>query len=521
MKTVSVGSILGSKVSTVTTQATNVSPMATLVSGVSAAKTTTGSSLVNQFPAVRPTGIAALTKTTTMTPTTTTNTDAVTSTTAPLTETSEQKPAEVTKVDSTTNEADEIKEEQDDVSNLLKSTESLDMPISTTDIKEEPKDEDVLKTTAGIGTIDKDELPTEVPMEEAPPKTDLTETKDEVSSSTEGAEPTDNKMEVDQDEKPATNPTENSGEAEVKQEQPDQSSESVAASTLAQLASIASDGGNTGAVTAPITDMNNPLSTLAALASSSPIATAPVVNGSSKAISVAAAAKKVVRGKGPDGIKKNPAPWYDVAMTTNTSIVVSHYYVPVEAGDDNHDNVVPEGQYKGMRKVELQPGTAFKFRVAGINVCGRGLYSDIAAFKTCVPGFPGAPCSIKITKNDVGAHLSWEPPTNSAGKILEYAVYLAVDNKKGKEVTQTQLTFVRVYCGSTSSCTVTSETLKSAHIDFTTKPAIIFRIAAKNEKGYGPATQVRWLQDLKDLPENKLKRMAEARNDAAKRAKLS
>lgn len=79
--------------------------------------------------------------------------------------------------------------------------------------------------------------------------------------------------------------------------------------------------------------------------------------------------------------------------------------------------------------------------------------------------------------------MSWEPPTNSAGKILEYAVYLAVDNKKGKEVSQTQLTFVRVYCGATSSCTVTSDTLKTAHIDFTTKPAIIFRIAAKNEKG--------------------------------------
>uniref|UniRef100_A0A8W8LPP9 Uncharacterized protein n=1 Tax=Magallana gigas TaxID=29159 RepID=A0A8W8LPP9_MAGGI len=37
--------------------------------------------------------------------------------------------------------------------------------------------------------------------------------------------------------------------------------------------------------------------------------------------------------------------------------------------------------------------------------------------------------------------------------------------------------------------------LASAHIDYTTKPAIIFRIAARNEKGYGPATQVRWLQD--------------------------
>ncbi len=39
-----------------------------------------------------------------------------------------------------------------------------------------------------------------------------------------------------------------------------------------------------------------------------------------------------------------------------------------------------------MKKVKLESGTAYKFRVAGINVCGRGPYSDIAAFKTCVPG---------------------------------------------------------------------------------------------------------------------------------------
>lgn len=30
----------------------------------------------------------------------------------------------------------------------------------------------------------------------------------------------------------------------------------------------------------------------------------------------------------------------------------------------------------------------------------------------------------------------------------------------------------------------------------TSKPAIIFRIAARNDKGYGPATQVRWLQGM-------------------------
>ena len=57
-----------------------------------------------------------------------------------------------------------------------------------------------------------------------------------------------------------------------------------------------------------------------------------------------------------------------------------------------------------------------------------------------------------------------------------------------------QLAFVRVYCGPVNQCTVTHASLAAAHLDTTSKPAIIFRIAARNEKGYGPATQVRWLQ---------------------------
>lgn len=58
----------------------------------------------------------------------------------------------------------------------------------------------------------------------------------------------------------------------------------------------------------------------------------------------------------------------------------------------------------------------------------------------------------------------------------------------------TQLAFVRVYCGANNTCIVPSASLAAAHVDTTTKAAIIFRIAARNEKGYGPATQVRWLQ---------------------------
>ena len=59
-----------------------------------------------------------------------------------------------------------------------------------------------------------------------------------------------------------------------------------------------------------------------------------------------------------------------------------------------------------------------------------------------------------------------------------------------------QLAFVRVFCGPSAQCVVPNSSLAAAHIDTTTKPAIIFRIAARNDKGYGPATQVRWLQGV-------------------------
>lgn len=128
--------------------------------------------------------------------------------------------------------------------------------------------------------------------------------------------------------------------------------------------------------------------------------------------------------------------------------------------------------------MELEPGTTYKFRVAGLNGCGRGPFSVVSAFRTCLPGFPGAPSSIKISKGAEGAQLSWEPPLNSNGQIIEYSVYLAVRNYNQ----DSQLAFVRVYMGLESRCVVTHSNLQLAHIDNSTKPAIIFRIAAKNEK---------------------------------------
>lgn len=54
--------------------------------------------------------------------------------------------------------------------------------------------------------------------------------------------------------------------------------------------------------------------------------------------------------------------------------------------------------YQGREKQELAPGQTYRFRVAGINCFGEGDFSPVSEFKTCQPGFPGAPCAVKITK---------------------------------------------------------------------------------------------------------------------------
>uniref|UniRef100_A0A8C4QPH7 Fibronectin type-III domain-containing protein n=1 Tax=Eptatretus burgeri TaxID=7764 RepID=A0A8C4QPH7_EPTBU len=201
----------------------------------------------------------------------------------------------------------------------------------------------------------------------------------------------------------------------------------------------------------------------------------------------------------PPPPKKEAAPWFDVGIFKGTNTIVTNYHLPPEDSGNTQVGTVPD--LSTLKQQALLPGTAYKFRIAAINALGRGSFSEISAFKTCLPGFPGAPSAIKISKTPEGAQLTWEPPALKSGQILEYAVYLAVKRTTGtgtatdaKPPALNQLAFARVYCGPEPSCLVTNSSLAGAHVDTTTKPAIIFRIAARNEKGYGPATQVRWLQ---------------------------
>ena len=189
--------------------------------------------------------------------------------------------------------------------------------------------------------------------------------------------------------------------------------------------------------------------------------------------------------------------WYDVAITNSPNFLVTEYLIGNNNSEVlNHKNI----QLSSIKK-QLEPGMSYKFRVAAINSCGRGPWSEATVFSTCIPGFPGAPCSIKIVKGNNAIHVSWEPPQNSCGQIKEYSVYMSVKlNRPQQEepnAPKKPPSFVQIYCGEESNCSISSETLGRASIDYSSKPAILLRIAAKNEKGYGPATQVRWLQGLK------------------------
>ncbi|XP_057711968.1 host cell factor 2 [Corythoichthys intestinalis] len=206
--------------------------------------------------------------------------------------------------------------------------------------------------------------------------------------------------------------------------------------------------------------------------------------------------------------------WFDVGAFRTLFSEVHYYYLPA---DDNQTmatlssraSVTKESlqsyrklpglhDYQDREKRQLDPGRSYRFRVAGVNCFGQGDFSQVSEFKTCQPGFPGAPSAVKINKANDLVHITWEAPPSPSGRILEYSMYMAVKKSRSSSSEGPgQLAFIRIYRGVKTFCTVSSAHMVNAHLDCSAsnRPALVFRIAAKNEQGYGPATQIRWIQD--------------------------
>ncbi|XP_014256745.1 host cell factor 1 isoform X2 [Cimex lectularius] len=129
---------------------------------------------------------------------------------------------------------------------------------------------------------------------------------------------------------------------------------------------------------------------------------------------------------------------------------------------------------------------------------------------------PDAPSSIKIAKTSEGAIISWSAPTKGA-PVIAYTVCLAM---KHQSVGTSQLGFVKVYTGTQTQTSIPHATLEEATFEDIEKPAIIFRISAKNEYGYGPATQVRWIQDVLSQQRGQVRSTNSQLGNAQKRMKV-
>ena len=286
LKNINVSSLLGNKA--VTTQATNISPMATLVSAGS--KTHSSISLVNQFPAVRPhlpSGLTSLTMLSAGNKVQTVSSSSTTTTVAPDTVVTTTK-ASTTNTENTTTSTSNIS-----VSYAVESTPTTDKteaPVPVETENEIPKEEAPSENTQPLDekqplTVNNEPESKKTMEVYEKENTQITDVKEEVKD-----EET-IKMDVDSNDNIAE---ENAVKVEenipvlsdIKLEPPDNSIESAAATTLAQLASIATSSADiqdTPTSSNILTDISsNPLSTLAALASSSlvaPLAKNNIPNG--------------------------------------------------------------------------------------------------------------------------------------------------------------------------------------------------------------------------------------------------
>lgn len=71
-------------------------------------------------------------------------------------------------------------------------------------------------------------------------------------------------------------------------------------------------------------------------------------------------------------------PWYNVGVIKGTSYTVSNFLLLND--DDNEEE--EETSFLDIdptlsKKLNLEPGTAYKFRVAAVNSCGRGPWSEV------------------------------------------------------------------------------------------------------------------------------------------------
>ncbi|KRX74308.1 Host cell factor 1 [Trichinella sp. T6] len=213
--------------------------------------------------------------------------------------------------------------------------------------------------------------------------------------------------------------------------------------------------------------------------------------------------------KVPERIEIKPNPWYDVGITKLSVMTIEEYDTPISA---NMTHAVVKLENSEFRKVKVEEGAAYRFRICSVNDLGASDWVESGIFKTNDEALPSPPANIRVEKMTDCIQLSWQPPVNSRTEIVEYSVYLAM---KSQQQVSDFLSFMRVYCGFDAFCQVPNNIVDASLLNFQDQSsAVIFRVAARNTAGYGPFTQIRWVKDKQETAES------QASNISPKRAAL-
>ncbi|KAF0991793.1 hypothetical protein HZS_571, partial [Henneguya salminicola] len=186
--------------------------------------------------------------------------------------------------------------------------------------------------------------------------------------------------------------------------------------------------------------------------------------------------------------------WFESIIVSEPKSCISQFYI-----DSNFEKANNSRSSVNRRNIPLEPNYTYRLRIASVNSCGIGGFSLPLTFSTCAPGLPGPPSNVKIIRVCKGSntYLIWSTALNN--EVIEYSVYISKpitpETVIPFNVLHLKFVYEQIYQGKETKCLLSPSDDSFELGENSCHPYLMLRIVAKNSKGYGPVTQIRWLKN--------------------------
>ena len=171
-----------------------------------------------------------------------------------------------------------------------------------------------------------------------------------------------------------------------------------------------------------------------------------------------------------------------------------------------------EDENDASSEVPLAKASNYEIRIRGENALGSGPWTQ-TNFKTVVPGLPSSPVDVDINVKDRDfINLKWN--SVDAGKAdVQFCIFIAtraVQKNAAKNVV-----WKKIWMNRECKATIARNDSNCVNMLIENGKTAQFRIAAKNSKGFGPATQIKFnLYDNKGSKRKSEDKMMKSENNS-------